>query len=195
MLVRWFAGDAVYLLDMAETTSFIRPEIIWRTIGLMPNQTVVHLGCGVGFYIVAAAKIVGQGGQGIGVDILPHMLAETVSRASREGVSSIVRTIRADIESEKGTTLANASADVVLMVNILHQSHPGKVLSEAKRIMKPDGQMIIIAYNSVPAGFGPSLEKRISQEVMSAVLTQHKLRVIKTISPSPYHYGLVVKNI
>lgn len=180
---------------MADTQSFIRPEILWQTVGLKAGQTVVHLGCGPGFYVVSSAKIVGMGGQAIGVDIRPDMLVETTSRAQREGVEKNVRTIRGNIENANGTTLADASADVVLMVSILHQSHPGKVLSEAVRVVKPEGRLVIIAWNTSATAFGPPVEKRISEADMKETLTNYKLRVVKTFSPSPYHYGLVVQHL
>lgn len=175
--------------------SFIRPDELWRTLGLRANQSVAHLGCGAGYYLIPAAKIVGKDGQVLGVDIRPDILDEAQSRAKRENVEKIVRTVLGNLENERGSTLEEGSFDWVLVANILHQSDPDKILSEASRIVKSSGSVVVIDWDIAATPLGPPSEHRISEvEVQNAAMKQ-KLTLRHRFSPSPYHYGLVFSHI
>ena len=115
---------------MPEANSFIRPEVLLSTIGLRAQQTFVHLGCGAGFYLIPAARIVWSKGKSIGVDLLPDMIAEADNKARHQGLAGVVQTFRANIENPGGSGLPAKSADIVLVANILHQSDPSKVMLE-----------------------------------------------------------------
>lgn len=170
--------------------SFIRPDQLLRTLGVQADETVVHLGCGAGFYLIPAAKIVGQGGRVIGIDILPDMLSEAENKARRENVATIIKTIRGNLENEQGSTLHEASADWVLVANVLHQSDAAKILREARRIVKQAGQVIIIEWDTGATPFGPPAKVRIPKSRVLETIKQQQLRVTKEFQPSPYHYGL-----
>lgn len=176
------------------TQSFIRPDDFWRTLGLRGGQVVVHLGCGAGFYIIPAAKIVGREGQVIGVDILADMLSEVASKAKRESLSKIVKTVRANVENERGSTLPDGLADWVLVANVLHQSDPVKILAEAARIVKPNGSIVVIDWDTAATPFGPPSEHRLSETQAQHLVAQAKLVIKHRFTPSPYHYGLVLQH-
>lgn len=160
-------------------------------MGLRAQQTFVHLGCGAGFYLIPAAVIVGSKGKAIGVDILPDMLAEAENKARHQGVEHIVQTLRANIENTPGTTIPPKSADWVLVANILHQSDPAKVFTEALRIIAANGHVAVIEWNTSATPFGPPVHNRKSTEEMKEIAASCGLAITKEFSPSPYHYGLI----
>lgn len=173
--------------------SFIRPEEFWHDLGLRAGQTLVHLGCGAGFYLVPAAKIVGSAGKVIGIDIQAHLLAEAEGRAQREGVGDIVHTIRANLENERGSTLPPASADWVLVANILHQALPAAIFGEAARIVQPDGTVVVVEWDVGASPLGPPNERRIAKPDALTMTEKSGLRLEREFKPSPYHYGLILK--
>ncbi len=174
-----------------QENSFIHPDTLLREAGLRAEQIFVHLGCGPGFYLIPAARIVGNGGQAIGIDVRPDMLAETENVANREGLSNI-KTIRANLENAPGSPLKDKSSDVVLVANILHQSDPGKILKEADRIMAANGHIVIIEWDTSASPLGPPASSRIARSEVEEVVTAIGLKIGKTLQPSPYHYGFVV---
>ncbi len=174
------------------TDSFIRPEEFWRSVGLRADQTVVHLGCGAGFYMVPAASIVGKRGKVIGVDLLPDMLAEAENRARRSGVDAIVRTVRGNLENPRGSTLEDGIADWVLVANVLHQSDPVKIMAEAARLLKATGSIIVIEWDTAASPMGPPSSKRVGKQEVAALIEEAGLTITKDWQPSPYHYGLIV---
>lgn len=176
---------------MAEVNSFIRPDALWRLLGLRAEQTVVHLGCGAGFYLVPAAEMVGSKGKAIGIDIRPDMLAEVENRAKRHHVEAIVQTLRANIENTPGSSLSDKSVDWVLVANILHQSDPAKILTEARRIVSAKGHVAIIEWNTSATPFGPPVSERRASQELKEIAESLGLSLVREFTPSPYHYGLL----
>lgn len=172
--------------------SFIRPEELWGSVGLRANQTVVHLGCGPGFYLIPAARIVGRGGKAIGIDIRSDMLAEVENRALREHVEDIVQTKRGNLESPNGSVLENISADWVLVANILHQADPAAILGEARRIVANHGWVLIIEWDTAASPFGPPAEKRLSKNEVIQLAAKAGLSLERELQPSAYHFGLLL---
>ncbi|MEO6077644.1 MAG: methyltransferase domain-containing protein [Candidatus Andersenbacteria bacterium] len=177
---------------MAEVNSFIRPDTFWHSLRLRANETVVHLGCGAGFYIIPAARIVGKKGKALGVDILPDMLAEVENKAQQYGLSDIVKTFRANIENTPGSPIADNSMDWVLIANILHQSDPNKVFEEARRVVSATGHIVVVGWAMTATPLGPPNERRISEDEVKRIATENGLELTKEFAPSPYHYGLIM---
>ncbi|MDP3997027.1 MAG: methyltransferase domain-containing protein [bacterium] len=180
-------------MSVNNSSSFIRPEEFWRRLGLQAGQRVVHLGSGAGFYLIPAAKIVGQSGSVIGVDVMTHLLSESENRAQREQVAGVIHTVRADLEKNQGSTLPAGNADWVLVANILHQSDPAKILTEAKRLIKPNGRVVVVVWDVVATPLGPPAGQRFSKETMLSIAQTVGLSLVKDFAPSPYHYSLVLK--
>jgi ubiquinone/menaquinone biosynthesis C-methylase UbiE len=174
--------------------SFIRPDELWRSLDLRAQQSVVHLGCGAGFYLIPAAKIVGKDGVAVGIDIRQDMLDEVMNRAAREDVQDIIKTIRVDLEEKSlvRKTLENAIADWVLVANILHQTKPQPILKEAARLIKEKGRVIVVEWDTVATPLGPPPQKRVAKQDILALLPPLQLTVEKEFKPSPYHYGLLL---
>lgn len=171
--------------------SFIRPEGFWRLLELRAGQTVVHLGCGAGYYLIPAARMVGKDGRVIGIDIRSDMLAAAEKRATEQGLAGIVQVRRADLEREASSDVESGTADWTLLANILHQADPVAVFREARRITKPSGVVLAVEWETAATPLGPPAEKRVAKSVITAAAEQAGLRVQREFKPSPYHYGLV----
>ena len=113
-------------------------QFSWQALlGLLPPDWVVaDLGCGTG---VVAAVIAPHVGQVIGVDASDDMLA-----AARVRVKDLP-----NVALERGALealpLADASVDAAVMMLVLHHlPSPAPALSEAARILKPGGRLLIV---------------------------------------------------
>ena len=176
---------------MTETNSFIRPEVLWRSLGLRAQQTVVHLGSGAGFYLIAAAKIVGPNGKVIGIDVRADMLDEVQNKAKQNNLGDIIQTMRSNIENTPGSTLPEKSVDWVLVANILHQSDPVKILTEAHRIVAANGHVAVVEWETLSTPFGPPSDQRRQEDEIKSIGESVGLVYSKSFSPSPYHFGLI----
>ena len=102
---------------------------------LRPDDLVVEVGCGTGRMTLPLAEISAH--QVVGVDPEERMLE--VARAKDE--ASRVRWLRG---TAYRLPLADGVAGVVLMSMVVHLlKQPGRAFTEARRVVRPEGRMVI----------------------------------------------------
>ncbi|MFH0953916.1 MAG: class I SAM-dependent methyltransferase [Verrucomicrobiota bacterium] len=170
--------------------TFFHPSEVLRQLGLLESdRVVVDLGCGYGTFTIPAARIVS--GVVHAYDLEREMIAETKRKAETAGLANIQYHLR-DFVS-KGTGLPDASADYVMLFNILHAERPLDLLREAHRILVPAGTLGIMHWNWDPqTPRGPPMEIRPKPEQCRAWAEEAGFIVAKPrIDLPPYHYGIV----
>jgi ubiquinone/menaquinone biosynthesis C-methylase UbiE len=80
-----------YTFDNPLRKLFHRPEKILGAY-VKEGMTVLDVGCGMGYFSIGMARMVGPRGRVISVDIQDKMLAVLKRRAEREGVSEVIDT-------------------------------------------------------------------------------------------------------
>lgn len=116
------------------------PLLRLNEAGVIPGKTLLDFGCGTGGCTVAAAGLVGEEGRVFGLDADPHAVAAAKKRVSRARLDNVTVLL-----SDRGTVpLEDNSVDVVLLYDVLHDlGHPEQVLSELRRVLKPDGLLSV----------------------------------------------------
>jgi ubiquinone/menaquinone biosynthesis C-methylase UbiE len=102
-------------------------------------MTVVDYGCGPGRYTAEFAKLVGDKGRVIAVDLLEIALRETEKRLKKQGLTNVDLRLARVYDSG----IARGAADIVCAVDMFHHVEPKPFLAEVKRILKPDGHLVI----------------------------------------------------
>lgn len=81
-----------YFFDNPLRRFFHKPETMLAPY-LKPGMTVLDLGCGMGYFSIAMAKMVGDKGKIISVDIQKKMLAIMQTRATKAGVIDRIKPV------------------------------------------------------------------------------------------------------
>lgn len=116
-----------------------------KALKIKPGDTVCDLGCGNGFYSVRLAKLVGEHGQVVAVDIQREMLELLKDRAEEEKVENI-ETVLGTVVDPK---LPKASIDLVLLVDVYHEfSHPEQMLAAIRECLKPSGRVALVEFRA-----------------------------------------------
>jgi SAM-dependent methyltransferase len=153
---------------------------------------VVELGCGYGTFTIPVARRIS--GTLTALEIDPAM----IERARQRAVSASVRNLRlvqADVLAS-GFGCAACSQDACLLFNILHGEEPVRVLTEAARVVRPGGGVLVTHWRYDPATpRGPTLAIRPRPEHIREWAA--RTGVLATVGPvidlRPWHYGLRFK--
>lgn len=118
-------------------------QTLLAALNLQAGQTVCDMGCGNGFYTLPMARLVGETGRVLAVDIQPEMLHLLDERAKSEGVNN-VEPIQGTLIDPK---LPEGEVDLILLVDVYHEfSHPEHMLQAMQKALKPDGRLVLVEY-------------------------------------------------
>jgi ubiquinone/menaquinone biosynthesis C-methylase UbiE len=145
------------------------PSLKLENIGLRPEMVFMDIGCGYGFFTIPAARIVGEKGKVYAVDASALAIDSLKREAAKEGLKNVTATAGAAEE----TVFCDACADIVFYSIVLHDFRdPAKVLSNAKRMIKPDGTLVNLDWKKKVMPIGPPVKIRFSEEQASNLIKQ-----------------------
>ncbi|MDP3954644.1 MAG: class I SAM-dependent methyltransferase [bacterium] len=175
------------------TGGFLDPQKVVMSFGIREGMRVADFGSGAGYFTILAAKIVGQGGRIIAIDIMDDALATLRAKASAEGITNI-DTVKSNLEVPGSSGINNSSQDMVLAVNVLFQSEEKiSIIKEAHRVLKDNGRMILIDWQKGTGGFGPPDDLRLNSEAMKSLAVEAGFELEAVIDAGVFHYGFVFK--
>ena len=132
----WWAG---YLIDNPLRRLIHNPEKILRPY-VTPGMTAIDVGCGMGLFSIGMAKLVGDRGQVIAVDLQQKMLDAMRRRAEKAGVAGRIRAHRCEADNLN----LDVEADFALAFAMVHEVPDTKrLLSQVYACLKPGGKFLV----------------------------------------------------
>lgn len=183
-----FNPKHIDILISEERKKELDPLKYLKEKGLEKGMAFADIGCGPGFFVFPASEIVGSSGKVYALDTQQEMLNELKKRRPAENV--IV--LKSD---ETNLPVEGKAVDMALMVFVLHEvHHPVDFLKEVKRILKPNGRLIVIDWEKKVEEKGPPFEERVPKEKAGEIFVQAGFKNIETNSLNPSHYEVVGRN-
>jgi len=178
------------------TPGFISPQRVADGWGIKKGDVVADLGCGGGYFTIPVAYLVGEKGIVYAVDIMEGPVEAVRSKAFLEKLNN-VQVIRANLE-KKGSLnklIKSGECQCVILANTLYTSKKKKsILEEAKRILEPKGQLIVIDWvekvSDAFRNFGPPLELRISERETKGLIVKAGFTFKDNFEAGQFHYGM-----
>jgi SAM-dependent methyltransferase len=133
--VRWRNDPSVELPRPLLTRSRLRQILVPK-----PGNRVLEVGPGMGYYALHTARWLSAGGTLDVLDIRQEMLGHTMRRAHERGITNVVPTLGDARELPYPDDAFDAAYLVVVLGEVPDQGH---ALEELRRVLKPDGRLVI----------------------------------------------------
>lgn len=180
-----FDPKKIEMLLSNERKKEIDPMRYLKEKGLKKGMVFADIGCGPGFFVFPASEIVGKNGKVYAVDTQQEMLDELKKRKPAENVFVLK-------SEETKLPVNSATADIVLMVFVLHEVYkPKEFLKEIKRVLKPSGRLIVIDWEKRIEEKGPPYDERLPREKAKEFMAQAGFKKVDINSLNPSHYELM----
>lgn len=149
-------------LNDPKRLEYLKPDLIWDTIGPGRPQTVVDIGAGTGVFAALFSRKM-DGGKMYACDVSDVMVEWMKDHLPRELQGRIVPMKM----EESSVPLPDGTADLVYMINLHHElDDPGKITKEAYRILRKGGSLAVIDWKKEETPEGPPLSIRVTAETI-----------------------------
>jgi len=156
-------------LQSKERKENLPPNIILRAAGLQPGDNMIDIGCGVGYFSIPAAEMVGPKGKVYALDTSTEMTDFLIAELK----ASQIENVQVQKSYEYGFPLEEGSGDMLLMSMVLHEVEDKKLfLQEAYRTLKNQGKIVIIEWDKKETEQGPPLKHRLDPQETKDYLIQ-----------------------
>jgi len=164
------------------------PTTILKSFGLKKGMKVADVGVGTGYFLIPAARIVGQQGKAYGIDVSEEML-QILSKKRLPRNTVIVHSI-----DGYSFDVPSSEVNFVVASAILHENDPDKFLRELRRIMKRKGKLLIIEWKKT-SKFGPPLDERLDEEDVVRMLKRNRFRPVTSRSLNARYYAVLSEKV
>jgi ubiquinone/menaquinone biosynthesis C-methylase UbiE len=108
------------------------------------GMTVADIGCAMGFFSLPLARMVGEKGRVICVDINKKMLRSLEKRARRNRLDRIIET-RECTQEDLGLDDLEKTIDLVSAVNVVHEArYPQRFFLQIRKALRPEGKLLLM---------------------------------------------------
>ncbi|MBP2632414.1 MAG: ubiE 3 [Firmicutes bacterium] len=189
-MVHKFNPESKHKLDNPERRKLLPPEETLCRLGLAENDIMADIGCGIGYFTLPAARIVGSQGKVYGLDILAEML-EIVEDKARDKQLTNVKIVQV---KENDFILADQTIQYALACLVTHEvEDPFTFFREVHRMLQVEGKLAIIEWIKQDSKMGPPIEYRLNNEAVAEVLQQCGYINIEHIALNSEMYAVIAK--
>ncbi|WP_290588502.1 methyltransferase domain-containing protein [Alicyclobacillus sp.] len=175
------------LLD-DDRKKLLPPDTVLQHLELGPEHSVADIGCGPGYFSLPMARMARRV---YAVDVSEEMLDVLKRRADEAGVENI-EPIQALADR---IPLQDASVDRILCAFVLHEVDDlPRTLAEFRRLLGPDGKLMVIEWDKKPMEMGPPEHERIEMTELSKRMEEAGFHT-ECWDLNPYHYVVLARRM
>ncbi len=154
----WWLG---YVLVSPLRRLFQHPRR-WLEPYVKEGMLVVEPGCGMGFFTLEMARMLGPEGRVVAVDLQPRMLGGLQRRARRAGLSDLIELRRAG-PGKLGIEDLAGEVDLIVAIYVVHElPDRDAFFAETRAALNPAGRMLIVEPR-VHGGGGDSFAEMLGE--------------------------------
>jgi ubiquinone/menaquinone biosynthesis C-methylase UbiE len=169
--------------EKEEATSKLLPPLKIKN-----GDVVVDLGAGSGYYTMRLAKLVGDKGKVVAVDVQADMLAIIKTKMRKAKVENI-ELIQC---TESDPKLPKAAVDLILMVDVYHElAHPYEVTQKMVDSLKPGGRLVFVEYRLEDDNVPIKLVHKMTEKQVIREMEPFALRHVETQGHLPWQHVII----
>lgn len=176
-------------LERAEREKEEEPAKLYKALDLKAGMTVADVGAGSGYHSFRMAKLVGEKGKVLAVDIQQEMLDLITDRAKKEKVTN-VEPVKGTIKDPK---LPEGEVDLILLVDVYHEfEFPYEMTEKMVASLKPGGRLVFVEYRledrEVPIKL---VHKMTERQVIKEMAEFPDMEHAKTVDTLPWQHVVI----
>ncbi len=155
------------------------------------GMSIADFGAGSGIFTIEMAKRLNPGSNILAIDMIEKSLIFLIENAKRNGVANLIATKVCDLENKTLGASFQESIDVVTIINVLFQvKNKENLIKEAKRILKPNGFLVIVDWESYKIPLNDKLYP-IKQDDLIKTVESLGFTLKEKIKLSNTHFGII----
>ena len=176
-------------LERPERVREERTDLLIQSLPLSDKSIVADIGAGTGYFSFRMAERVPEGAV-LAVDIQQEML-DIIEARKANGAPANVESVLGD---EKNPNLADASVDLILIVDAYHEfAYPYEMGMAMARALKPGGLLVLIEYRGEDPSVPIKKLHKMTEEQAKQEMETVGLEWLRTGDFLPQQHFLVFK--
>lgn len=185
---RLFPPSDLGLLEAPDRDLWQRPDQVMDAMGIADASVVADIGAGSGWFTIRLARRVGPQGLVYAEDVQLEMITAITRRVQREGLTNVKPVVGQNSDPH----LPARSFDAILIVDAYHEVEDRvTMLANLARALKPQGRIGVVDFKLDGTGPGPSIEERVSPDVVVKDAAKAGLRLVRQEPFLQYQYFLI----
>ena len=173
--------------------NFLSPQAVVKSFQIPGSAHVADIGAGAGFFTMALARLLSDGGEMYAVEVSRDMVTRLEHELKNHHIKN-THVLWGDVEKMGGTKLGDASMDAVVMANTLFSvSDRDTCAREIARILKKGGQIFVIDWKDSFGHMGPHPDHVVTRAAAEKIFARHGFAVSREFPAGSHHYGVVFK--
>lgn len=163
---------------------------------LKEGAVVLDLACGSGAYSLLLSDIVGDAGLVYAADIWRHGLLHLEKQIETLDIKNVMPLV-ADLTQP--VDIGDGSLDLCLMATVLHdfeaEGQTDAVLRQVKRMLKPQGWLVIVEFKKIEGPPGPPLRIRLSEAEVERLVTGYGFEKHAAVDIGDFNYLMIFQSV
>jgi ubiquinone/menaquinone biosynthesis C-methylase UbiE len=176
--------------------AYLNAERVLQETGLKSGDKFLDVGCGEGYFSIAASKIVGNKGKVYALDSYEKSIAVLKEQIHRDNIRNI-EAIVADVTRKM--PLPDATVDMCLMANVVHgflaNGEVPSVMAETARVMKAGSTLAVVEFQKIAGPPGPPISIRMTPEELDGLISGYGFEKNKVVEVGPFHYAAMFRTV
>lgn len=160
-----------------------------KKAGLTDGQVVCDYGAGTGIVTVEAAQLTSETVYALDMD--PAMIGLIEDKLAQQSLTNVTVV---KVEADQ-LPIEDQSIDLFLLVTVMHEiKEVPTFIQEVKRVLKPEGKVMVVDFYKKETPMGPPVEGRMSAYQASRHFFREDIDMVEQVELGDNLYLLVLKN-